>query len=183
VARAVLRRRGHRPAAWRGALRLASSATGSRLQVRFRPSRAGKPYALSPTCTKDPPWAETTFDERRPSSLAALRRGVRQSLELGLGSRASRCARFSLAPTLPFQAAAAFQTAARFPCRRASALVHHFEPEPLRSVRSVTAPSNVRAEATREAWRPVAAQDNGACDCPARPQGAMPRGVASRARG
>jgi hypothetical protein len=45
------------------------------------------------------------------------------------------------------------------------------------------APPNVRAEATREAWRPVAAQDNGACDCPARPQGAMPRGVASRARG
>jgi hypothetical protein len=43
--------------------------------------------------------------------------------------------------------------------------------------------SNVRAEATREAWRPWAAQDNGACDCPARPKGATPRGVASRARG
>ena len=42
---------------------------------------------------------------------------------------------------------------------------------------------NVRAEATREAWCPGAAQDNGACDCPARRQGATPRGVASRARG
>jgi hypothetical protein len=45
------------------------------------------------------------------------------------------------------------------------------------------APPNVRAEATREAWRPWAAQDNGACDCPARPKGGTPRGVASRARG
>jgi hypothetical protein len=42
---------------------------------------------------------------------------------------------------------------------------------------------NVRAEATREAGRPWAAQDNGACDCPARPKGGTPRGVASRARG
>jgi hypothetical protein len=42
---------------------------------------------------------------------------------------------------------------------------------------------NVRAEATREAGRPGAAQENGACDCPARRQGATPRGVASRARG
>ena len=37
---------------------------------------------------------------------------------------------------------------------------------------------NVRANATREAWRLGAAQDNGACDCPARRQGAMPHGVA-----
>jgi hypothetical protein len=37
---------------------------------------------------------------------------------------------------------------------------------------------NVRAEATREAGRPWAAQDNGACDCPARPKGATPREVA-----
>ena len=43
--------------------------------------------------------------------------------------------------------------------------------------------SNVRAEATCEAWCPGAAQDNGACDCPARRQGTTPRGVASRARG
>jgi hypothetical protein len=42
---------------------------------------------------------------------------------------------------------------------------------------------NVRAEATHEACRPWAAQDNGACDCPARPKGGTPRGVASRARG
>ena len=44
-------------------------------------------------------------------------------------------------------------------------------------------PPNVRAEATRELGRPWAAQDNGACDCPARPKGTPPRGVASRARG
>jgi hypothetical protein len=42
---------------------------------------------------------------------------------------------------------------------------------------------NVRAEATRQVWRPWAAQDNGARDCPARPKGGTPRGVASRARG
>jgi hypothetical protein len=42
---------------------------------------------------------------------------------------------------------------------------------------------NVRAEATHEVGRPWAAQDNGACDCPARPKGGTPRGVASRARG
>ncbi len=37
---------------------------------------------------------------------------------------------------------------------------------------------NVRANATREAWCPGPAQDNGARDCPARGQGATPRGVA-----
>jgi len=42
---------------------------------------------------------------------------------------------------------------------------------------------NVRAEATDEAGRLGAAQDNGACDCPARRQGGLPRWVASRARG
>jgi hypothetical protein len=49
--------------------------------------------------------------------------------------------------------------------------------------RRLSVRSNVRAEATREAWHPWAAQDNGACDCPARPKGGTPRGVASRARG
>jgi hypothetical protein len=42
---------------------------------------------------------------------------------------------------------------------------------------------NVRAERTTEAGRAGAAQDNGACDCPARRQRALPRRVRSRARG
>ena len=51
-------------------------------------------------------------------------------------------------------------------------------PEALRPLCRAAALSNVRANATREAWLPCAAQDNGACDCPARREGAMPRGVA-----
>ena len=42
---------------------------------------------------------------------------------------------------------------------------------------------NVRAERTSEAGRPGAAQEDGACDWPARRQGGLPRWVRSRARG
>jgi hypothetical protein len=52
-----------------------------------------------------------------------------------------------------------------------------------RTTEGVRVRPNVRAERTTEARRPWAAQENGACEWPARPKGAVPRRVRSRARG
>ena len=202
LARAVPRRRRHRPAARRGAFgRLATNchhrasarglepskclpAGSSRVRIVLGPSVVLFRWSvLVPECAMSRPRRALA---RRLSTLSPSSRPDRGGLPVGAPTTFT--AALHGYPVLARQCSPATARArpvdrARPPPRPApcAALVHHFqEPRPAQTL--VFAPSNVRAEATCEVGRLWPAAENElATPLPAK--GGLPRGVASRARG